>query len=69
MTPQQKRAFVRYRMRPIGSKPASPLEAAAVAAAAGAAAKAAMRLELAKAAGQYVLKARAAGRVSVTAAK
>jgi hypothetical protein len=67
MTPQQKRAFVRYRTRPIGSKPADPLEAAAVAAAAGAAAKAAARLNLAKAAGSHVLKPRYAGRVSVTA--
>ncbi|WIA30093.1 hypothetical protein OEZ86_000188 [Tetradesmus obliquus] len=69
MTPQQKRAFVRYRTRPIGSKPASQLEAAAVAAAAGAAAKAAARLHLAKAAGQHALRPRAAGRVSVTAAE
>jgi hypothetical protein len=67
MTPQQKRALVRYRTRPIGSKPANQLEAAAVAAAAGAAAKAAARLELAKAAGPQMLKPRTAGRVSVTA--
>jgi hypothetical protein len=69
MTAQQKRAVVRYRTRPIGSKPANHLEKAAVAAAAGAAAKAAARLQLAKVAGKQMSRPRVAGRVAVTAAE